>query len=123
MIGIRAGAIAGLVVGAAVAVPVALGHGSAKVVGDPATGKGIFMANCSACHTLKAAGAKGTIGPNLDKLALPEATIVKQVTVGGSALMGAAGKKYSLQMPGYKKSLSAAQIQDVAAYVYVSTHK
>ena len=31
-------------------------------------GKKIFSANCASCHTLKAAGATGTIGPNLDQL-------------------------------------------------------
>ena len=31
-------------------------------------GKSIFSANCASCHTLKAAAATGTIGPNLDQL-------------------------------------------------------
>ena len=34
--------------------------------GDPATGKTLFVSKCGACHTLAAAGTKGTIGPNLD---------------------------------------------------------
>ena len=34
-----------------------------------AAGKSAFSANgCSSCHTLKAAGASGTVGPDLDKL-------------------------------------------------------
>jgi mono/diheme cytochrome c family protein len=38
--------------------------------GDPAAGKAVFAAQgCAACHTFKAAGATGTIGPDLDKLA------------------------------------------------------
>jgi cytochrome c2 len=41
------------------------GGGGASV----AAGKSAFTANgCSSCHTLKAAGATGTVGPDLDKL-------------------------------------------------------
>jgi mono/diheme cytochrome c family protein len=47
----------------------AVGHMSATA-GNPTVGKQLFMSgtnpSCSACHTLAAAGAKGTIGPNLD---------------------------------------------------------
>jgi cytochrome c2 len=36
---------------------------------DLAAGKDAFASNgCSSCHTLEAAGAKGTVGPDLDKL-------------------------------------------------------
>lgn len=38
--------------------------------GDPAAGKVVFNANgCSACHTFKAAGSTGKVGPDLDQLA------------------------------------------------------
>ena len=38
--------------------------------GDPAAGKTAFAANgCAACHTFTPAAAKGTVGPDLDKLA------------------------------------------------------
>jgi mono/diheme cytochrome c family protein len=38
--------------------------------GDPAAGKAIFTAQgCIACHTFTPAGSKGTVGPDLDKLA------------------------------------------------------
>ena len=36
-------------------------------------GKAIFQANCASCHTLAAADATGTIGPNLDQLKPSEA--------------------------------------------------
>jgi mono/diheme cytochrome c family protein len=37
--------------------------------GDPAAGKALFAKNgCAACHTFKAAGAAGKVGPDLDKL-------------------------------------------------------
>jgi mono/diheme cytochrome c family protein len=85
------------------------GGGAAK--GDPAAGKAVFAsAGCASCHTLKAAGATGTIGPNLDELKPPEPRIVHQVEVGGGP------------MPAFKGQLSTKQIQDVAAFVFTSTH-
>jgi cytochrome c551/c552 len=37
--------------------------------GGAAAGKAVFVNNgCGACHTLKAAGSTGKIGPDLDKL-------------------------------------------------------
>src|SRR5262245_36281397 len=36
--------------------------------GDPVAGKAVFLsAGCTGCHTLKAANAHGTVGPNLDE--------------------------------------------------------
>jgi mono/diheme cytochrome c family protein len=79
--------------------------------GDPVAGKAVFAsAGCVGCHTLKAAGATGTVGPNLDQLKPPYARIVRQVTNGGKI------------MPKFGGTLSTKQIQDVAAFVYVSTH-
>jgi mono/diheme cytochrome c family protein len=34
--------------------------------GNPTMGETLFKANCSACHTLAAAGTSGVVGPNLD---------------------------------------------------------
>ena len=79
--------------------------------GSPTAGKAVFTsAGCSGCHTLKAAGATGTIGPNLDQLKPPYARIVLQVNKGGGP------------MPAFKGRLSPKQIADVAAFVYVSSH-
>ena len=81
------------------------------VQGDPVAGKTVFLtAGCTSCHTLKAAGSTGTVGPNLDQLKPPEAKIVHQVTFGGKI------------MPPFKSKLTPKQIQDVAAFVYTSTH-
>lgn len=74
-------------------------------------GKAVFAsAGCGNCHTLKAAGSNGTVGPNLDQLKPPKARVAHQVEVGGGP------------MPSFKASLSAKQIQDVAAFVATSTH-
>jgi mono/diheme cytochrome c family protein len=78
--------------------------------GDATAGKSVFAsAGCSSCHTLKDAGAKGTVGPNLDQLKPSEAVVRKQVTNGGAI------------MPAFKGKLSAKQIDDVAAYVAQAT--
>jgi mono/diheme cytochrome c family protein len=52
----------------------AAGCGTGGIVkgGDPAKGGALFVTgangkpSCASCHTLKAAGAKGVVGPNLD---------------------------------------------------------
>jgi cbb3-type cytochrome c oxidase subunit III len=77
-------------------------------------GAAIFKgAGCSGCHTLAAAGATGTVGPNLDQLApnLTVAIVAHQVTNGGAV------------MPAFKGKLSTAQIQAVAKYVSSSAGK
>ena len=78
--------------------------------GDAAAGKDVFAANgCSACHTLEAAGASGTIGPNLDEAKPSEALIADRVVNGKG------------QMPSFKGKLSDKQIADLVAYVHEST--
>ncbi len=75
-------------------------------------GEAIFKgAGCSGCHTLAAAGATGTVGPNLDQLKPPMAIVVKQVTDGGGV------------MPAFKATLTTAQINAVAQYVASSAGK
>jgi mono/diheme cytochrome c family protein len=74
-------------------------------------GKAIFQANCASCHTLKAANASGTIGPNLDQLKPPLARVKHQVEVGGGV------------MPAFKGRLTPAQIDAVAKFVSSSAGK
>jgi mono/diheme cytochrome c family protein len=78
--------------------------------GDPKKGSSVFAsAGCGGCHTLAAAHATGTIGPNLDQLKPDYRTVTAQVTNGGGG------------MPAFKSRLSPQQIADVAAYVVDST--
>jgi cbb3-type cytochrome c oxidase subunit III len=42
------------------------GAGGLVTKGDKDTGKKLFQQKCAGCHSLAAAGASGTIGPNLD---------------------------------------------------------
>jgi len=91
--------------------------------GNPTAGKPTFDRLCASCHVLKAAGSTGTEGPNLNRVKLSQAVIAKAISDGGAAVMKPAQvAKYTTKMVGYKKALTAAQIQDLAAYVYVSTH-
>lgn len=78
--------------------------------GDSTKGKSVFAsAGCGSCHTLQAAGATGTVGPNLDTLKPDYRAVTAQVTNGGAA------------MPAFKQSLTTQQIADVAAFVVEST--
>jgi cytochrome c6 len=116
--------IAGLAL-LAFASPVALGHSSAtpKLIGTAKAGKATFVSTCGVCHTLKAAGSVGTIGPNLDKVKLTEAVIIKAITNGGATVMTKAQlAKYQTQMVAYKGTLSTKVIDNIAAFVYTSTH-
>jgi mono/diheme cytochrome c family protein len=71
-----------------------------------AMGKQIFQkAGCNSCHTLKDAGATGTVGPNLDDAKPPKALVIDRVTNGKGV------------MPPFKAQLTKAQIDAVAAYV------
>jgi len=73
--------------------------------GGADAGKQLFTDNCSTCHTLKDADAKGQVGPNLDQLRPGPDLVTHQVTNGGGG------------MPAFANKLSAAQIKQVADYV------
>jgi mono/diheme cytochrome c family protein len=88
------------------------GPGASSPTNAGTNGAAIFKsAGCAGCHTLAAAGATGTVGPNLDQLKPSMARVVKQVTNGGAI------------MPAFKGKLSVAQIQAVAKYVSSSAGK
>ncbi|HKT45043.1 MAG TPA: c-type cytochrome [Gaiellaceae bacterium] len=91
------------------------GTGPATSGGSPAqlgtNGEAIFKGECAGCHTLKAAGTTGTVGPNLDQLKPKQAIVVHQVTNGGAV------------MPAFRGKLSPAQIQAVATYVATNAGK
>lgn len=87
--------------------------GAGGVQGNATLGRAVFEANgCGACHTLAAAGATAHIArPNLGKLKLSYAQIVFTVTNGKTTNYGAA-------MSPFKNTLSNAEIENVAAFVY-----
>ena len=80
--------------------------------GSPATpaqitqGKSVFTsAGCVNCHTLAAAGATATVGPNLDQAKPAASLVIERVTNGQGG------------MPPFSGKLSKAEIAAVAAYV------
>jgi mono/diheme cytochrome c family protein len=75
-------------------------------------GKQVFAdAGCGGCHTLKAAGSSGNVGPNLDQLKPSKPVVAHQVTVGGGG------------MPPFKGQLTPAEIDAVAGFVSSSAGK
>jgi mono/diheme cytochrome c family protein len=114
-----------LAAGAVTTVAIASKHASPKLIGNAKAGKATFVSTCGVCHMLKAAKTVGTIGPNLNKVkpALTEAKIITAISKGGASIMTKAQlKKYPTRMVAYKGTLSTKVIDDVAAYVYTSTH-
>jgi mono/diheme cytochrome c family protein len=77
----------------------------------PTDAKSIFTANCGACHTLADAGTSGTTGPNLDTSKPSKELVTDRVTNGRG------------QMPAFKGTLDAQQIEAVAEYVSSSAGK
>jgi mono/diheme cytochrome c family protein len=65
-------------------------------------------AGCAGCHTLSAAGASGTSGPDLDAVKSTAARVAAVVRSGKGS------------MPSYAGRLTAHQIADVAAFVSAS---
>ena len=86
------------------------GADTAATGGDAAAGETVWNDNgCGTCHTMAAADATGTTGPDLDELQPDFEAVVAQVTNGGGV------------MPAFGEELSQQQIDDVAAYVVEST--
>lgn len=78
---------------------------------SPAAGKSVFtgIGGCSSCHTLAAAGATGTVGPNLDKQLKPSCATAKSKHIRGPTLKDcihtAIIKPYAYIPPGYKAGI------------------
>jgi cytochrome c6 len=84
--------------------------GGAAAAGE---GKMVFTANCASCHTLKAAGSSGEVGPNLDELMPSEETVEKQVITGGGPMPAF----------GNKEILTPGEITAVSEYVSAEAGK
>jgi mono/diheme cytochrome c family protein len=81
-----------------------------EATGGAVDGAAVYAdAGCGGCHTLKAAGSSGTIGPNLDESKPSRELVAERVTEG----MGA--------MPSFADSLSDEEIAAVADYVAKSS--
>jgi mono/diheme cytochrome c family protein len=105
-------ALVGIGVAAPLAVAATLTAQRTAATGN--AGKTLFKANCASCHTLKEAGASGTVGPNLDTLKLALAKVESQVTSGGRFM-----PPFGATAGG---SLSAAEVKEVSEFVYGAEH-
>jgi mono/diheme cytochrome c family protein len=111
-------AVAIVVAGLGVAVPLAVGlvngddhaknaPGGVDLSASEASGRATFAKYCSTCHTLRASNAVGKVGPNLDVLHPPKGLILDAIKNGRARGQG--------QMP--KGVVDGQDAQDVAAYV------
>jgi mono/diheme cytochrome c family protein len=74
--------------------------------GDPIHGKQLFAAQgCDGCHTFKAAGAKATVGPDLDAVGPSSGRVLAQLRKPGGI------------MPSFADKLSDDDKADLAAFV------
>lgn len=89
----------------------ARGRGRGSAAAPVRRGRVVFAAECAGCHSLDAARARGTIGPDLDALSPSVAEVRRQVTAGGGG------------MPAFGGALSPAEIRNVAVYVAGSARR
>ncbi len=74
--------------------------------GDPVDGRQLFAQHgCDGCHTFEAAGAKGTVGPDLDEVGASPRRVLAQLRKPGGI------------MPSFADKLSADEMADLAAFV------
>jgi mono/diheme cytochrome c family protein len=84
-------------------------------------GKKLFRENCWSCHTLKAAGAQGVTGPDLDDIgAVSQQRIVNAILIGGTGqgrmpqnvVPGACAK-----LPCHARGESLTEAEQVGVYI------
>jgi mono/diheme cytochrome c family protein len=86
--------------------------------GNAAAGKAVFAENgCGSCHTFTPAGAKGTIGPDLDKaLQGKDADFIRESIVNPNAEI-AQGFQPNVMPQTYGQQLTSKQIADLVAFL------
>ena len=96
---------------------------------DTQNGQQLFTSSCASCHTLQAAGATGTIGPNLDnafaadrqqgyKDSSIENLVLDQIRLGsGQIATYTTHKKFTVQPEMPANIVTGQDAVDVAAYV------
>jgi mono/diheme cytochrome c family protein len=81
------------------------GAGGGAPTATEVDGQALFSDNCGSCHTLSAADTSGSVGPNLDGVALEAAAIEGIVRDGRGS------------MPPFGDKLSADEISAIAQFV------
>ncbi|CAB4930802.1 unannotated protein [freshwater metagenome] len=85
--------------------------------------KSIFTTNCGSCHTLKAAGTNGNIGPNLDtSLAASDGVdaITEMIVEPNKEIVK--GYKAGIMPVDFGKTLSAEEIKALAELIDENAH-
>jgi mono/diheme cytochrome c family protein len=80
---------------------------SVKLTSSEKSGRELYNANCSSCHTLKAAEGEGKVGPNLDELKPPKSLVLDAVLHGRQRGQGT--------MPA--RVVTGTDAEDVASFV------
>jgi len=126
---VAAGAPVGPASGAATTTP---GGSSSAGAPSAAAGKALFTGDmgCSGCHTLAAAGATGTIGPNLDVRLRTDCAGAASKSVRGATLQECiqtaivspykfipSGYTAGVMPPNFGRRLTAAQIQSLVTFL------
>jgi mono/diheme cytochrome c family protein len=94
--------------------------------GDPEAGEEVFTTvaspACATCHTLQAAGATQTLGPNLDEaLADKDAAFIRESIVEPDAEV-TSGFADNLMPEDYGDKLTEQQLKDLVAFLVEATH-
>ncbi len=79
------------------------------------TGKELFQINCGVCHTLKAAGTAGLVGPNLDTLLATGPKTPSTVKANQQRVLNAIENGLNGRMPA--GVVQGEQAKQVAAFV------
>jgi cytochrome c oxidase subunit 2 len=115
---LRASALSGALLAGLVLVAAGCGTGGVAESGNASTGKKLFVTTgkCGSCHTLKDAGSRGTVGPNLDDaFRRPKEEDYRQSTIQNIVLDQIRFPTTGSGMPADLVEGQAAE--DVAAYV------
>jgi mono/diheme cytochrome c family protein len=104
------------------------GGQNTQLTGD-ALGEQIFVSgtpggalSCGSCHTMKAAGTSGTIGPNLDKELTSDPPSATRESIVDPNKEIVPGYPANVMPPNYGTALSPQQLDAVVNYVYHSTN-
>ena len=100
--------------------------------GDAAAGKTVFTSSsCSGCHTFKAAGASGALGPNLDTAIAADAAADNNMSIEDFVRESISNpdayiaKNYSggIMQPDGGSSLTPKQLDDLVAFIVANTNQ
>lgn len=100
------------------------GSGSGASTGDAAAGEQVFTdQGCASCHTLKAAGATGQIGPDLDTALVGKDEKFIETSIVDPGAEVAKGYQDGIMPTDFGDKIPADQLSDLVAFLHESTAK